>query len=366
MFWSQILGSEDLIQIGVENRFESPFRFKLFGDGSIICASKRIVMAKKYVWSTLMRHPFIVVHYVQRAMWQKNNLGRPPARFINRSLKRSTATHVAAISHLPQIQALLPQFVLLNKRTFKGNDIPSSLPEGLIFIRDVSGWNTAEKMVLILEHIAKALISCTTKYQVVVLLDVASCHIDTQVISAANRLNLWLMHVPARLTFMLQPLDVACLQAYKSALNQLFVERQDNDGTLRTKEWFNVLVSKIKEFLWKNRTLRLYDLTHLRSIDILKKLWFLFKLFSKADSEKIDSNCLGKGCKSVVVRLTDFIHIQPFCLQCCMHSSGIPGLWLPELYYAEINIRTLLPKGMLPALAAAAALNFWFSSILSV
>jgi hypothetical protein len=32
----------------------------------------------------------------------------------------------------------------------------------------------------------------------------------------------------------------------------------------------------------------------LRSIDILKKLWFLFKLFSKADSEKIDSNCLGK------------------------------------------------------------------------
>ena len=268
MFWSQILGSEDLIQIGVENRFESPFRFKLFGNGSIICASKRIVMAKKYVWSTLMRHPFIVVHYVQRAMWQKNNLGRPPARFINRSLKRGTATHVAAISHLPQIQALLPQFVLLNKRTFKGNDIPSSLPEGLIFIRDVSGWNTAEKMVLILEHIAKALISCTTKYQVVVLLDVASCHIDTQVISAANRLNLWLMYVPARLTFMLQPLDVACLQAYKSALNQLFVERQDNDGTLRTKEWFNVLVSKIKEFLWKNRTLRLYDLTHLRSIDI--------------------------------------------------------------------------------------------------
>ena len=31
----------------------------------------------------------------------KNNLGRPPARFINRSLKRGTATHVAAISHLP-------------------------------------------------------------------------------------------------------------------------------------------------------------------------------------------------------------------------------------------------------------------------
>jgi hypothetical protein len=85
---------------------------------------------------------------------------------------------------------------------------------------------------------------------------------------------------------MLQPLDVACLQAYKSALNQLFVERQDNDGTLRTKEWFNVLVSKIKEFLWKNRTLRLYDLTHLRSIDILKNFDFCSNYSAKPTLKK--------------------------------------------------------------------------------
>ena len=127
-------------------------------------------------------------------------MGRPPARFINRSLKRGTATHVAAISHLPQIQALLPQFVLLN----------------------------------------------------IILLDVAPCHIDASVISAANRLNLWLIYVPARLTFMLQPLDVSCLQAYKSVLHQLFMERQDNDGTLRTKEWFNVL-SSLNKLFWRGR-----------------------------------------------------------------------------------------------------------------
>ena len=99
-------------------------------------------------------HPSLCTKF-QGICDQKNKLGRPPARFISRSLKRGTATHVAAISQLPQVQALLPQFVLLNKRTFKANDIPGSLPQGLKFIRDVSGWNTAEKMVLILEHIAK-------------------------------------------------------------------------------------------------------------------------------------------------------------------------------------------------------------------
>ena len=51
---------------------------------------------------------------------------------------------------------------------------------------------------------------------------------------------------------MLQPLDVACLQAYKSVLNQLFVERQDNDGTLRTKEWFNVL-GRLTKYFWRGR-----------------------------------------------------------------------------------------------------------------
>ena len=180
---------------------------------------------------------------------KKTNMGRPPARFINRSLKRGTATHVAAISHLPQIQALLPQFVLLNKRTFREKDIPDNVPLGLRFIRDISGWNTAQRMVVILENIAKSLISFTKDHQIIILLDVAPCHIDASVISAANRLKLWLIYVPARLTFMLQPLDVSCLQAYKSVLNQLFMERQDNDGTLRTKEWFNVLSSLNKLFL---------------------------------------------------------------------------------------------------------------------
>lgn len=46
-----------------------------------------------------------------------------------------------------------------------------------------------------------------------------------------------------------QALDVACLQAYKSAL---FVERQDNNGTLRTKEWFNVL-GRLTKYFWRGR-----------------------------------------------------------------------------------------------------------------
>ena len=183
---------------------------------------------------------------------KNTNLGRPPARFINRSLKRGTATHVAAISHLPEIQALLPQFVLLNKRTFREKDIPDKLTSGLRFIRDISGWNTAQKMVFILENIAKSLISSTKNHQIIILLDVAPCHIDELVISTANRLNLWLIFVPARMTFMLQPLDVSCLQAYKSVLNQQFMERQDKDGTLRTKEWFNVL-SGLNKFFWRGR-----------------------------------------------------------------------------------------------------------------
>ena len=107
-------------------------------------------------------------------------------------------------------------------------------------------------MVWILEEIAKSVEDQVAKQQMILLLDVAPAHLDTRVTATANRLNLWLLYVPAKLTFLLQPLDVACLQAYKSRLNKSFVEKQDSTGTLKTSDWFDVLISLSKTF-WRGR-----------------------------------------------------------------------------------------------------------------
>ena len=178
--------------------------------------------------------------------------GRPPARFVNKSLKRGTTTHVSVITHMTEIQAMLPQFVLLNKRLFKATDLPHGESEGVQFWRDDTAWNTASKMIDILELIAYNLEAKLDKLQPVILLDMAPCHLDHQVIAAANRLGLWLLFVPAKLTYLLQPLDVAVLAHFKSELNAGFVASQDSTGTLRTHDWVHNVCTLGKTF-WRGR-----------------------------------------------------------------------------------------------------------------
>ena len=176
--------------------------------------------------------------------------GRVPARFVNKSLQRGTATHVSVITHMTDIQGVLPQFVLLNQRTFKVSDLPEGNTSGLQFWRGETAWNTAAKMVRILEDIASKLEDKTDRLQPVILLDMAPCHIDHEVIAAANRLGLWLLYVPARLTYLLQPLDVAAFCRFKQHLNSLFLARQDTTGTLKTSDWIRTLCTLGKTF-WR-------------------------------------------------------------------------------------------------------------------
>jgi len=178
--------------------------------------------------------------------------GRPPARFSNKSLKRGTATHVSLITHMTDIQALLPQFVLLNRRTFKASDMPDANTSGLEFCRGETAWNTASKMTMILEHIASKLESRLDEMQPVILLDCAPCHVNHKVMAAARRLQLWLLFVPARLTHILQPLDVAAFYSFKTELNALFLANQDSTGTLLTTDWIRCLCNLGKTF-WRGR-----------------------------------------------------------------------------------------------------------------
>ena len=104
--------------------------------------------------------------------------GKSPARFVNKSLQRGMATHVSLITHMTEIQALLPQFVLLNRRTFKASDLPDASTSGVEFWRDETAWNTGSKMISILEHVASKFEGKFDKLQPVILLDMAPCHLD--------------------------------------------------------------------------------------------------------------------------------------------------------------------------------------------
>ena len=192
----------------------------------------------------------------QRGYFCKNKFdaeGNILARNIHKALKRGTATHVAAITNVSAVQGVLPQIFLLNNRTFRKNDIPDNLPAGMMFWRDVSGWNTGTKMVCILEAIKERIDPFVESSQPIVLLDMAPAHLMPEVYAAAHRLNIWLLFIPAKMTYLLQPLDVACLSSYKCSLRKVFTENEDNNGCLQTQDWFAALTKLLRSF-WRARS----------------------------------------------------------------------------------------------------------------
>ena len=161
-------------------------------------------------------------------------------------------THVALIADDTAVQAALPQTFLVNVRLFKVGDLPAVLPAPrVLFQIGLSAWNTNEKMTVLLESIAAAVTPFPAK-QAILVLDCAPCHTHWEVIAKANSLNVWLLFIPARLTSLLQPLDVSVFARYKARLRTAFLSREAN-GTLDRRLWAIELGRLVKEYWRANR-----------------------------------------------------------------------------------------------------------------
>lgn len=203
--------------------------------------------------TAVQRGPSNVRGYICKT--KSSHKQKRPLRFVNKSLLRGTATHVAAISSMSDVQAKLPQVLLLNKRTFPEKATPIAMANGLRFWRDVSAWNTGRKMSQILQLIFDSVSVVKPNAQIVLILDMAPCHLDDDVLTEASKLGVWLCFVPAGLTHLLQPLDVSCLFSYKQVLQGTLLSHEDSSGDVSVGQWCACLERLCKQF-WRGRIWR--------------------------------------------------------------------------------------------------------------
>ena len=199
-----------------------------------------------------------------RRLW----LGKlAPRRPLPKGQRRGAVTHVAMIANLERVQPKLPQIFLCNERVVPAWALKSSdlcKPNVVEFWREKSGWNNVAKMKRILEKIAGAMVEFAD-LQAIVLLDCAPCHVHPEVAAVAEELGLWLAVTPAKLTFLLQPLDVFAFSPYKSCLAKLFAAREKPDGELGVVEWMQCLCDAARKF-WCSRKWRpAFELTGILS-----------------------------------------------------------------------------------------------------
>ena len=149
----------------------------------------------------------------------------PPVQLVATSKRRCCLTHVAFICDRPDIQQVLPQVLIGNETTLPARRLAAlraASPRNVWILRQKSAWSNQFTCAWIMELLAAALAPFTATVQPILLFDAVRIHITRLVLAACVRSGIWPILVPARVTWLLQPLDVAVFFGYKLRLRKAY------------------------------------------------------------------------------------------------------------------------------------------------
>ena len=193
--------------------------------------------------------------------------GRP--QVVEKWKKRCYMTHVAMICDQSDIQPKLPQFVLGNERTLKQRDMRAlrgACPPNVTLLRQKSAWSNAALTARIVRELGRAvrlLGARTASVRIVLILDAARIHFHPLVLRACRAEGIWAVFVPAKMTWLLQPLDTHAFALYKSELQQQYQRARlasaRAGGDLDVGEFLVCLYNTLRRVLQGRRWASVFD-----------------------------------------------------------------------------------------------------------
>ncbi len=174
------------------------------------------------------------------------SLGRPhrarrrvPLQQASRAMQRKALSHMAIVCDDSALQPLLPQVLIGNEHVLRAGDLArlrALVPRNVLIWRCKSAWANQATMRAVFRLLAAAL-APHPDVQPVLLMDALSVHTSETVIREASRLGIWTCVIPAKCTWLLQPLDTDAFATYKQYLRARYVElvSEDAQGELVTE-----------------------------------------------------------------------------------------------------------------------------------
>ena len=144
---------------------------------------------------------------------------------IPRGKRRRYLTHVAFICDDAAIQKILPQFIIGNEVTFparKMAQLRAAAPPHFTLVRQRSAWNNERLCATIIRRLGTVLGSHTGSLQPILLMDAVRLHTTRLVLSTCEKMRIWPIVVPSKMTWLLQPLDTHAFLPYKRALEDAY------------------------------------------------------------------------------------------------------------------------------------------------
>ena len=141
--------------------------------------------------------------------------------------QRACLTHVAFICDNTQVQAALPHVFIGNETVVPLYVLQRTAPHlhtNVRLWRRKSAWVDGDALKDIVRLLHAALQPFQGTFQPLLLWDAVKAHIKPDVLQCAGRLGIWVIIVPAKITWLLQPADTHCFANYKAYLRRKYVD----------------------------------------------------------------------------------------------------------------------------------------------
>ena len=178
-----------------------------------------------------------------------------PRQRATKGEMRMYFTHVAMICNDPALQPILPQVIFVGAAALTKTQfhlLGAELPDNVYLKRMPKGWNNADEHKVIIELLAMVLAG-HEDLQVILAFDAAPIHLAPKVLEQLRASGFLFLLVPAKLTWLLQPLDRCVFFRFKLYLKQRFTEAFLNgvSNTEKVPRMIRLVIQAIRYVLQK-------------------------------------------------------------------------------------------------------------------
>jgi len=142
---------------------------------------------------------------------------------VARGPRRTYLTHLAFVCDDAAVQPILPQILIANERTVPAGQLAAlraACPPNVFLLRRRSAWVDGALIATIIRSLGLILAPHMTTLQPILFFDACKAHLTNCVFAACAAVNVWPIVVPARMTWLLQPLDTHAFLLFKIRLQQ--------------------------------------------------------------------------------------------------------------------------------------------------
>ena len=158
---------------------------------------------------------------------------RPNRMQVPKGLCRTYLTYLAFVCNDAELQPFLPQIIIGNQAVFKARDmerLQSHAPPNTFLVRAKSHWTNQE----IMQEVTELLVAIVQRHRphayVIWYFDTAGSHLVQENLEYAFEMGLNIVPVPAKTTFLLQPVDVFLFHKFKIFLRKFYRQLQASQG----------------------------------------------------------------------------------------------------------------------------------------